>query len=92
MRGIYKLHPWNGLRWHDIHTNFYDDRFSQSSNIKVSISTNLEATVLVLLFDGIYEIRRWDGYVCHDVRTEFHEEWYRSSSIIKVLRQKFERL
>jgi hypothetical protein len=37
----------------DIHTKFHDDRFRNSSNIKVISSTVREAVLLVLLTRGI---------------------------------------
>jgi hypothetical protein len=53
--GIYNVHRWTGLRWHDIRTNFHDDRFSDLINITVITATILEAVLLVLLIEGIYE-------------------------------------
>jgi hypothetical protein len=31
--------PLGDLRWHDIHTKFYDDQFRYSSTVKVITST-----------------------------------------------------
>jgi hypothetical protein len=56
MGGIYEVHCRDGLRCHDIYTNFYDCLFRESSNIKVITSIILEATVLVRLMGGIYEV------------------------------------
>jgi hypothetical protein len=39
MEGIYEVLHCIGLRWHNIHTSFHDDRFSHSSNITVITST-----------------------------------------------------
>jgi hypothetical protein len=39
MGGIYELSRLNGLRWHDIHTKFHDDRFRNLSNITVITTT-----------------------------------------------------
>jgi hypothetical protein len=55
---IYNVRRLDGLRWHDIHAKFYDNRFRRSSNIKVIISTMSEAAVLVLLMGRIYEVCR----------------------------------
>jgi hypothetical protein len=32
---IYEVYRSDGLKWHDMHTEFYDDRLRHSSNIKV---------------------------------------------------------
>jgi hypothetical protein len=31
--------PWNGLKWHDIHTKFHDDLFMYLCNIKFITAT-----------------------------------------------------
>jgi hypothetical protein len=31
---IYEVHRWDGLRWHDLHTEFLEDWFRHSGNIK----------------------------------------------------------
>jgi hypothetical protein len=50
--GIYELRSWDNLRWHDVQTTFYDDRFGDSCNIKVIASTIREKAMLVLLMGG----------------------------------------
>jgi hypothetical protein len=77
----------NGLRWHDIQTEFHDDQFGHLSNIMVITATVREDVTLVLLFKGIYEVRLFGGFMWHDIHTKFHEDWCRSSSNIKVLSQ-----
>jgi uncharacterized membrane protein YvlD (DUF360 family) len=83
MGAIYELHKWDGLRWHNIHTKFHNDRFKHSSNIKGIASIIWEAIVLALLMSGIYDVRRWNGFMSHDILTKFHKDWYRRSSNIK---------
>jgi hypothetical protein len=78
MEAIYEVHPWDGIRWHDIHTKFHED---YTSNIKVITSKFLVTAMLVLLLGGIYEVRRWDGIGCHDIHTKFRKE---SLSNLKV--------
>jgi hypothetical protein len=34
-----EVHHWDGLKWHEMHTKFYDNPFRHSSNIKVTAST-----------------------------------------------------
>jgi hypothetical protein len=60
MGRIYEVRPWYDLKWHDTQMTFYDDRFRNSSNIKIITSAILEVAVLVLLMGGIYEVRHWD--------------------------------
>jgi hypothetical protein len=38
-QGIHEVSRSDGLRWHDVRTNYYDDRFRHSSNIKIITST-----------------------------------------------------
>jgi hypothetical protein len=74
MRGIYEVQCYDGLRWHDIHTEFHDDWFRYSSNIKV-ITTILVAVMLVLLMGRIYDARRSD--------TKFNKDWLRHSEAVR---------
>jgi hypothetical protein len=46
----------DSLRWHNIHIKFHNDRFRDSSDIKVTASRIWEAVVLVFLIGGTYEI------------------------------------
>jgi hypothetical protein len=52
VRGIYREHGSDCLRWHDIDTRFYDDQFRHLSNIKVFTSIISETTYSVLLLTG----------------------------------------
>jgi hypothetical protein len=52
---IYTVGSWDGLRWHDTHTNFQDTRFTLSNNIKVITGTIWKTVVSVLLMRGIYK-------------------------------------
>jgi hypothetical protein len=63
---IYEVQRRDGVRWHDIHTTFYEDCFGNVSNIKVITSTILEAAVLVSLTGRIYDIYLWDDLRWHD--------------------------
>jgi hypothetical protein len=38
MGEIYDVRRWNGFMWHDVHTEFHDDWYWRSSNIKVFAS------------------------------------------------------
>jgi hypothetical protein len=58
MGGIYEVCRLNGLRRHDMHTKFHDDRFRHLSNITVITATIREAVMLVLLIERIHEVRR----------------------------------
>jgi hypothetical protein len=66
MVGISEVRHWGGLRWHDTHTKFHDDRFRNSGNIKVITTAVWEAAMLVLLVTGIYEVCHWDGIRSND--------------------------
>jgi hypothetical protein len=57
---IYKVHHWDGLTRHDMHTKFQKDWFGQSSNIRGITSTVSDNTMLVLLTKGIYDARLSD--------------------------------
>jgi hypothetical protein len=57
MGWIYKARRLDGLRCHDIHIKFQDDRFRRSSNIETITSTMSEVSVLVLLMGRIYDVR-----------------------------------
>jgi hypothetical protein len=46
--GTYDIHRRNGLRWLDIRTKFYDDRFRHLSNI-MDITAAISATVMLVL-------------------------------------------
>jgi hypothetical protein len=35
--GVYEVHGLDGLRLHDIHSNFHDDRLRHSSDIRLLI-------------------------------------------------------
>jgi hypothetical protein len=48
MEMIYEMCCWDGLRWHDIYTDFHDDQFSHSHTIKVITTTISKAAVLVI--------------------------------------------
>jgi hypothetical protein len=39
MGRIYKVHRWDGLKWHDKLIKFYHDRFKHLSNITVITAT-----------------------------------------------------
>jgi hypothetical protein len=85
MGAIYEVRCLDGLRRHDVRTEFHEDWLGHSGNIKVITSTIWEAAVLVLLTGAIYEVRCLDGLRWHDVRTEFHEDWFGHSGNIKVI-------
>jgi hypothetical protein len=55
--GVSEIRHFDSLKCHGIHTTFYGDQFRHLNNIKVTSSTILEASVLVLLKVGIYGIR-----------------------------------
>jgi hypothetical protein len=55
MGGIYEVHRWSGLRCHDTHTKFDDDRFRHLSTITVITATIWEAVILVLLIEATME-------------------------------------
>jgi hypothetical protein len=63
---IYKVHCWDGLRWHDIHTKLHEDWFLLSGNIKVIALTIWKAAVLVLLMRRIYDVCHCDDFRWHD--------------------------
>jgi hypothetical protein len=71
MGRTYEERLWDGFRWHDIHTDFHDDRFRHSIYIKVITKTICEAVVLVLLMGRIYEVRHWDWLRWYDIHTKF---------------------
>jgi hypothetical protein len=82
---IYEVSYGDGLKWHDIHTKFYQIWFKHSSNIKVITSTISEAAMLVLLMGGIYDVHHRNGLRRHDIHTSFHDYQFRDSSNIKVI-------
>jgi hypothetical protein len=73
----------DGLRWHDVRTNFHDGRFRNSRNIKVVITTIWEPRLMVLHNREIYEVRRWDDLRWHDVHTKLHGNRFRSSKVLR---------
>lgn len=47
--GICELRSLDELRWHDVQTTFYEDRFGDSCNIKVIAPTIREKAIFMLL-------------------------------------------
>jgi tetrahydromethanopterin S-methyltransferase subunit D len=52
---IYDVRRWYGFIWHNIITNFHDDRFRHLSNTIIITATIWIAVVSVLLIEGIYK-------------------------------------
>jgi hypothetical protein len=89
----YKVHCWDGLRWHDKHSKFHGGCLGVSNNIKVITSTNWKAAVLVLLMEDIhiYEVHCWDGLRCHEVQS-FMMIRLDIQVLLRLLFQQFERI
>jgi hypothetical protein len=89
--GIYDVRSSDGLKCHDLHTIFYDDRFRHSTNIKV-ITSNWRGCSVGITDGNYLQISPLDGFMWRDTHTRFHKDWYRRSSNIKVWLQQSDML
>jgi hypothetical protein len=69
MSEIFEVRRGDGLRYHEVYAHFHDNRFRNSSNIKLITSTD-RAVMLVSLIGETYDVSHGDGLGCHDVQTK----------------------
>lgn len=83
--GTIMQYCWQFLVWHGFHVRFDDYQFRDSSNIKFTTSTALEAPVFVLQMGMIYYLCHSDGLGWH-----YHTQIFMTiSSDIQVMSRVF---